>query len=40
MLIEKNIILKKYTTIRIGGKSKNIFFPESEDDVYSLKKNL
>ena len=37
MKILKNKYLKNYTTIRIGGKSSNIYFPESVDDLISIK---
>ena len=40
MLIEKNISLKNFTTIHIGGNSKKIYFPESIEDIFSLKKIL
>ena len=38
MKSEKSVSLKNYTTIRIGGKSSNIYFPESIDDLLSLRK--
>ena len=37
MNILKNVYLKNYTTIRIGGMSSNIYFPESADDLISIK---
>ncbi len=37
MKIFKNKYLKNYTTIRIGGRSSNIYFPESVDDLISIK---
>ncbi|MBT4462737.1 MAG: UDP-N-acetylmuramate dehydrogenase [Gammaproteobacteria bacterium] len=40
MIVQKNISLKKYTTIHIGGQSGNIYFPESIEDVSSLKSTL
>ncbi len=40
MIIQKNISLKKFTTIHIGGSSKNIYFPESINDISSLNKIL
>ena len=40
MIIEKNISLKNFTTIRIGGDSKDIYFPESMKDISDLKKIL
>ena len=38
MIIQKNMSLKKFTTIRIGGDSNKIYFPESLEDISSLKK--
>ena len=38
MKSEKSVSLKNYTTIRIGGKSSYIYFPESIDDLLSLRK--
>jgi len=40
MIIQNNIALKNFTTIRIGGNSKKIYFPESMEDIFSLKKTL
>ena len=40
MIIQNNIALKNFTTIRIGGNSKKIYFPESMKDIFSLKKTL
>ena len=40
MIIEKNISLKNFTTIHIGGNSKKIYFPESIEDISNLKKIL
>ena len=40
MIIQKNISLKNFTTIHIGGSSKNIYFPESKEDILNLKKIL
>mgnify|MGYP006091767577 FL=1 len=40
MIIENNVSLKKFTTIHIGGNSKNIYFPESIEDISNLKKIL
>jgi len=40
MIIKKNISLKNFTTIHIGGNSKNIYFPESIEDISDLKKIL
>ena len=40
MIIQKNISLKKFTTIHIGGDSGNIYFPESMEDISSLRKIL
>ena len=40
MIIKKNISLKNFTTIHIGGNSKNIYFPESIKDISDLKKIL
>ena len=37
MKIEKNISLKKYTTIRIGGNAKVIYFPENTNDLKKLE---
>ena len=37
MKIEKNISLKKYTTIRIGGNAKVIYFPENTNDLKELE---
>ena len=37
MKIEKNISLKKYTTIRIGGNAKIIYFPENTNDFKKLE---
>ena len=36
MLISKNISLKEFTTIKIGGKAKKIYFPENISDINSL----
>ena len=40
MIIKNNISLKNFTTIRIGGNSKKIYFPESIEDISNLKKIL
>ena len=40
MIIKNNISLKNFTTIRIGGNSKKIYFPESMEDISSLRKIL
>jgi UDP-N-acetylenolpyruvoylglucosamine reductase len=40
MIIQNNIALKNFTTIRIGGNSKKIYFQESMEDIFSLKKTL
>ena len=40
MIVENNISLKRFTTIRIGGNSGKIHFPESLDDILSLSKIL
>jgi len=40
MIIQKNISLKNFTTIRIGGNSNKIYFPESLEDISNLKKIL
>ena len=40
MIIQKNIALKSFTTIRIGGNSNKIYFPESLKDISRLKKIL
>ena len=40
MIIKNNISLKNFTTIRIGGNSEKIYFPESIKDISSLKKIL
>lgn len=40
MKILKNISLKKYTTIRLGGNAKIIYFPENMDDLKNLKQVL
>lgn len=40
MIIKNNIPLKNFTTIRIGGNSKKIYFPESMEDISDLKKIL
>ena len=40
MIIQNNVALKNFTTIRIGGNSKKIYFPESMEDIFSLKKTL
>tara|TARA_B110000444_G_scaffold52241_1_gene48201 strand:+ start:2617 stop:3471 length:855 start_codon:yes stop_codon:yes gene_type:complete len=40
MIIKNNISLKKFTTIHIGGNSKNIYFPESIEDISNIKKIL
>ena len=37
MKIEKNISLIKYTTIRIGGNAKVIYFPENTNDLKKLE---
>ncbi len=37
MKIEKNIPLTKYTTIRIGGNAKIIYFPENTNDLKKLE---
>ena len=37
MKVLNNISLKKFTTIKIGGKSSNIYFPRSISDLISLK---
>ena len=37
MKIEKNISLKRYTTIRIGGNAKVIYFPENTNDLKKLE---
>ena len=36
MIISKNISLKEYTTIKIGGKAKKIYFPENISDINNL----
>ena len=36
MIISKNISLKEFTTIKIGGKAKKIFFPENISDINDL----
>tara|TARA_B100001079_G_C16293769_1_gene462188 strand:- start:565 stop:708 length:144 start_codon:yes stop_codon:yes gene_type:complete len=36
MKIIKNISLKKYTTIKIGGKAKIIYFPETHNEIKDL----
>ena len=40
MKILKDISLKKYTTIRLGGNANIIYFPENMDDLKNLKKIL
>ena len=40
MIIKNNVSLKNFTTIRIGGNSKKIYFPESMEDISSLRKIL
>ena len=40
MIIQNNVALKNFTTIRIGGNSKKIYFPESMKDIFSLRKTL
>ena len=40
MKILKNTSLKKYTTIRLGGNAKIIYFPENMDDLKDIKKIL
>ena len=40
MIIKNNISLKNFTTIRIGGNSKKIYFPESIEDISNMKKIL
>ena len=37
MKISKNISLKKYTTIRIGGLAKIIYFPENHNELKQLE---
>lgn len=32
--------LKKFTTVKIGGKAKNLFFPESREELIELLKTL
>ena len=36
MIISKNISLKEFTTIKIGGKAKKIYFPENISDINNL----
>lgn len=36
--IRKNELLKKYTTLNIGGKCKNVYFPKNEDEVKEVLK--
>ncbi len=36
MLISKNISLKEFTTIKIGGKARKIYFPENISDINEL----
>jgi UDP-N-acetylmuramate dehydrogenase len=36
MIILNNVLLKNYTTIRIGGVAKKLYFPESEIDLKDL----
>ncbi len=40
MKILKNVSLKKYTTIRLGGNAKIIYFPENMDDLKDIEKIL
>jgi len=40
MKILKNTSLKKYTTIRLGGNAKIIYFPENMDDLKDIEKIL
>lgn len=40
MYIKENESLHKYTTIRIGGMCKNMYFPESEQELIDLVNKL
>ena len=40
MLIENNVNLKQYTTIKIGGIAENYYIPESKEELLELLKVL
>ena len=40
MKILKNVSLKKYNTIKIGGPAKIIYFPENHNEIKSIKNIL
>ncbi|WP_318506979.1 FAD-binding protein [Bacillus sp. T3] len=40
MQILKNEHLKKYTSVKIGGYAKNLYFPESSDELVELLNNI
>ena len=40
MQIQENVDLSSYMTVRIGGKAKKLFFPESIEELCTLQKDL
>ena len=39
MRIEENVVLSKYTTFRMGGLAKKLYFPESETELLEIVQN-